>query len=46
MKKLIVFVLELLFAVGLVGCGIKGKETLRIEFAEWKNSRLLSSSTV
>ena len=44
MKKLIVFVLVLLFAVGLVGCGIKGKETLRIEFAEWEMRAVMNNS--
>ena len=44
MKKLTVFIFVLLFTVGLVSCGIKGKETLRIEFAEWEMCAIMNNS--
>ena len=43
MKKLISFVLILVSVLGLVGCGINGKETLHIEFCEWKMRAVMSN---
>ncbi len=43
MKKFISFILVLVSVLGLTSCGIKGKETLRIEFFEWKMRAVMSN---